>query len=822
MQRVRQRRKLGRAKPNLTKEKAALVRIVGEKPQECLPARETRETRETPGSGGTAVERLRENLDAQSRGSRPCPMDSSKCAFELRLGQDTVHFPFAPMPPQEAVASYVLKACERAGIAMLQSPTGTGKSLALLCAALAWQRRQSLETGAAPQVVYGVRTHAQIKQIVGELRKSGYRPRMAVIGSREQLCANETVKSQARMQQVPLNLACRSAARAACAGSGGCGFYTGLAGSRYAQRVFDRCGAGQPWDVEDLISTSATGAEAGCPYYTAHILAGDADLVFCPHNYILDPSVSQCRSHHRERWSLKGRVIILDEAHNLEQCCREAGSLEVSVVELRQISRTIAQMPLRHEGFRFGERRSCAQAATELERLPLQLANFLASQSAGQQLWGLSSPTRDFLRQAGLTRGLLSKSLEDLALEATDRLLQAQLANEAQGRADDADAELLSALEKLRDVVFKLRLVFQHPDSYVVGIAGSRLSLWLMSPGVLFEVFAGPAHAVLLASGTLDSSALLAELADSPALSRALAEGPLEAMHVVQPWQLLASVVPCFSNGQPIVSTFGSWQSEDFVQELGESILKLVQPIPGGVLVFLPSYQSLELCAALWRRAGLLARLAEVKTVILEPRGGGQLQAACASFVASVRNGPGALCLAVYRGKMSEGLDFADDLCRAVICVGVPYPQMNDAVVLAKRQWNDAKRASSRVGLLSGDQWYELQAHRAVNQALGRLLRHSRDYGALLLLDARWAQHGSKARNLRRQLSSWLRHHVRESPGDVCGRLRQHFEEAQRLLAPAVAEAEPQLPRKRRLVELLRGCSPAKGFPMQPMIAALS
>eukprot|EP00438_Fugacium_kawagutii_P012765 Skav214214 [mRNA] locus=scaffold489:398885:406570:- [translate_table: standard] len=86
---------------------------------------------------------------------------------------------------------------------------------------------------------------------------------------------------------------------------------------------------------------------AGCPYYTAHVLAGDADIVFCPQNYILDPSVSQCRSHHRERWSLQGRIVIIDEAHNVEQCCREAGSLEISSRDLWQMSRTLRQMPLR-------------------------------------------------------------------------------------------------------------------------------------------------------------------------------------------------------------------------------------------------------------------------------------------------------------------------------------------------------------------------------------------------------------------------------------------------------------------------------------------
>eukprot|EP00913_Durusdinium_trenchii_P004531 g4207.t2 len=307
------------------------------------------------------------------------------------------------------VASYALKACERRGIALLESPTGTGKSLALLCASLAWQRRMALG-GAAPQIVYGVRTHAQIKQMVGELRKCGYRPRMAVLGSREHLCGNDEVKIQARQQQVSLNLACRRAARAARAGNEGCRLYTGRRGGR---RV---------WDVEDLFSCttgrSATGSP-GCPYYTAHLLAGDADLVFCPHNYILDPSVSQCRSHHRERWSLKDRVIIIDEAHNLESCCREAGSLEITGQTLHLMTRTIRQMPLRHPGLRF-DRKSCAQVAAELERLPLHLAAFLSdagpsgqtgpkthsasSSELPQRLWGLPQckETRCFLQQCGL------------------------------------------------------------------------------------------------------------------------------------------------------------------------------------------------------------------------------------------------------------------------------------------------------------------------------------------------------------------------------------------------------------------------------------
>jgi Fanconi anemia group J protein len=105
----------------------------------------------------------------------------------------------------------------------------------------------------------------------------------------------------------------------------------------------------------------------------------------------------------------------------------------------------------------------------------------------------------------------------------------------------------------------------------------------------------------------------------------------------------------------------------------------------------------------------------------------------------------GALLLAVYRGRASEGLDFSDNYARAVIACGIPYPNVKDAqvwishVILSskvinffkpnqffkvdqKRKYNNALSGSRN--LLTGDEWYEIQAYRAVNQALGRCIRH--------------------------------------------------------------------------------------------------
>lgn len=36
----------------------------------------------------------------------------------------------------------------------------------------------------------------------------------------------------------------------------------------------------------------------------------------------------------------------------------------------------------------------------------------------------------------------------------------------------------------------------------------------------------------------------------------------------------------------------------------------------------------------------------------------------------------GSLYLAVFRGKVSEGIDFPDHLCRAIVSIGIPYSSM--------------------------------------------------------------------------------------------------------------------------------------------------
>ncbi len=58
------------------------------------------------------------------------------------IGGHEIFFPFVAYPCQKVMMDKILNALRKSQNALLESPTGTGKSLALLCAALAWQTKQ--------------------------------------------------------------------------------------------------------------------------------------------------------------------------------------------------------------------------------------------------------------------------------------------------------------------------------------------------------------------------------------------------------------------------------------------------------------------------------------------------------------------------------------------------------------------------------------------------------------------------------------------------------------------------------------------------------
>jgi fanconi anemia group J protein len=185
----------------------------------------------------------------------------------------------------------------------------------------------------------------------------------------------------------------------------------------------------------------------------------------------------------------------------------------------------------------------------------------------------------------------------------------------------------------------------------------------------------------------------------------------------------------------------------------------MFKKVPFGILCFLPSYSLLDKLYKRWEETDLLKLILRHKAIFTESSKGNQnFDKMLNDYYSCINHSDpndtmnGALLMAVYRGRASEGLDFSDNYARTVIAVGIPFPNIKDLQVDLKRKYNNAY--SRMKNILSGDMWYEIQASRAINQALGRCIRHKNDWGAILLIDDRFFSQSDK---YSKGLSKWIR-----------------------------------------------------------------
>ena len=214
--------------------------------------------------------------------------------------------------------------------------------------------------------------------------------------------------------------------------------------------------------------------------------------------------------------------------------------------------------------------------------------------------------------------------------------------------------------------------------------------------------------------------------------------------------QVWAGVVPVGPKGTALNSSYNNRDRPEYKRDLGMAIVNFAQVVPDGLLVFFPSYAVMNNSIEFWQSENTWARLAMKKALIVEPRAAADFPDAVNEFKSALSRG-GAIFFGVCRGKISEGLDFADRAGRSVILTGIPFAAKGDPRVELKKQYLDR---DARLAGVNGDYWYRLQAFRAVNQAVGRVIRHKDDYGAIILLDERFAgSHG--------KLSKWMQPHLR-------------------------------------------------------------
>ncbi|XP_033112136.1 Fanconi anemia group J protein homolog [Anneissia japonica] len=627
-----------------------------------------------------------------------------------------------------------------------------------------------------PRIYFGTRTHKQIAQIVKEMGRTAYKDtNMTILGSREHLCIHPRVSKGPNKNEGCKDLLKRKFGES-------CNYYNNVHRIK-SQWQLERYGLDTAWDIEDLVRVGKK-AKA-CPYFAVRGLKDEANVVFCPYNYLIDPKIRKSMDI-----VLKDQIVILDEAHNIEDSSREAASLTVTT---EQFTESIAELDkLIKEKWR----------VIHCEFMRVILTNLLK--------WIESSASNlnrcDFERESRIWTGVEMVAILHNVNITPDNVPQIVHHVSALCEENEKDAEhslpsnvasLLEGLFLIFEYLFRdnmrfmkdykialMRTISRKPYTTNHGWMSRRksnqhsftvsLNFWCMNPAVAFSDLQN-IRSIILTSGTLSPmDSFSSELGTEFPIQ-------LEANHVIHKSQIFVSTIAFGPNGHSLNASYKSSESYNFQDEVGHLLLQVCRIIPYGVLMFFPSYSMMTKLQERWQNTGLWDKLNELKVVLSEPRGNNtnEFDSLLRQFYDVIKeceqrqqvkdiDDPiqnGAVFLAVCRGKVSEGMDFTDNNARAVLTVGIPFPHFKDKQVELKRQYND--KYSAEKGLLTGSAWYEIQAYRAINQALGRCIRHRLDWGALILVDERYARNPNKYIS---GLSKWIRNSVihTKHAGELC------------------------------------------------------
>lgn len=351
---------------------------------------------------------------------------------------------------------------------------------------------------------------------------------------------------------------------------------------------------------------------------------------------------------------------------------------------------------------------------------------------------------------------------------------------EVEGRSRPAMGAVEAFLLSLTNADADGRLLLSHNPRKV---GESSLKFILLNPAKHFREVVAEARAVVLAGGTMHPIPDLvfqlfgpeAEVPE-PIKPKLVGLRSFSCGHVITSESLLTL---CVGSGPSDVPFDFAWQNRSsaaMIEELGRLVLNMCNLVPDGVVMFFPSYHYEQQVISTWETSGMLAKINARKKVLREPRAASMIgqvleeykDAIDANFTptgaaASTSRQRGAILSAVVGGKMSEGINFSDGLGRCVVMVGLPYPNPRDPVLVEKMKYISAKAAAAAAStssssssssswsssssparramsapVMSARQYYENACMRAVNQSIGRSIRHAGDYATILLVDHRY------------------------------------------------------------------------------------
>ncbi|KAG6508379.1 general transcription and DNA repair factor IIH helicase subunit XPD-like [Zingiber officinale] len=708
--------------------------------------------------------------------------------MKFKIDDVTVYFPYEHIYPEQYEYMVELKrTLDARGHCLLEMPTGTGKTVALLSLIISYSLSRASNRGPL-KLIYCTRTVHEMEKILAELRlflshlPSELRSSLLALGlsSRKNLCINPIALSAASRDSV--DSACRrltaSWVRASAAENPAvptCDFF----------ESFDRAASSSnaavllPAGVYSLQDLRAVGRERGwCPYFLARQTIHHANVVVYSYQYLLDPKVASIISKEMQ----KECVVVFDEAHNIDNVCIEALSVSVRRQTLDGAARNLNRMTQEIDRFKATD---ATRLRTEYNRLLEGLAQ--RGNLALTDAW-LGNPALpdDILKEAvpgnirraehflSVLRRLVQYLNGRLETENVETEGPVAFVASVNSQAGIDQKMLRFCYDRLHSLMLTLEItdtdeflhiqtvcdfatligtytrgfsiIIEPFDQRMPHIPDPVLQLSCHDASIAIKPIFDRFQSVIITSGTLSPIDLYPRLLNfNPVISRSF------TMSLTRDC-ICPMILTRGSDQAQITTQFGIRTDEAVVRNYGKLLLEMVSAVPDGIVCFFVSYSYMDGIINSWNEMGILQDVMQHKLVFIETQDVVETTLALDNYRRACDCGRGAVFLSVARGKVAEGIDFDRHYGRLVIMFGVPFQYTRSRILLARLEY-----LRETFQIKEGD-FLTFDALRQAAQCVGRVIRSKADYGMMIFADQRYNR-----RDKHSKLPGWILSHLRDA-----------------------------------------------------------